>query len=121
MSEIKTLTQRENDVVARIVAGDSNLEVAAALGMRPTTVKFHLGRIFEKLGVQNRAGVVAKAMQYAGAAPAAPVVLGGKCFTEDQLRQAARTVTGLGLHDRKTVNAVVLDLLSALKGELKNE
>ncbi|MEV7677554.1 response regulator transcription factor [Streptomyces sp. NPDC088341] len=51
---ISRLTPREADVLARLALGDSNAEIAAALGMRESTVKAHVSRILTALGTGNR-------------------------------------------------------------------
>jgi DNA-binding NarL/FixJ family response regulator len=48
------LTPRELDVVAKIVGGYQNKDIAKELGIREDTVKHHLSNIFDKLGVSNR-------------------------------------------------------------------
>jgi DNA-binding NarL/FixJ family response regulator len=48
------LTRREIEVVAQIVSGYSNKEIAARLSISDDTVKHHLTNIFDKLGVYNR-------------------------------------------------------------------
>ncbi|MDR3726326.1 MAG: response regulator transcription factor [Terracidiphilus sp.] len=48
------LTSREIEVIATIVAGYSNLDIAENLSMSEHTVKHHIGHIFDKLGVSNR-------------------------------------------------------------------
>jgi len=49
-----SLTPRENEVLAHIVEGQSNKEIARALEIEEVTVKLHARRIFQKLGVKNR-------------------------------------------------------------------
>ncbi|WP_066948020.1 response regulator [Streptomyces lushanensis] len=51
---ISRLTPREADVLARLALGDSNAEIATALGMRESTVKAHVSRILTALGTGNR-------------------------------------------------------------------
>ncbi len=48
------LTPREAEVLLWIAQGKSNPEVATILGAAENTIKVHLGRIFEKLGADNR-------------------------------------------------------------------
>jgi two-component system nitrate/nitrite response regulator NarL len=58
-----TLTRREREVLSLTAAGESAREIGERLGMEPTTVKTHLGSIYEKLGVSDRAAAVARAMR----------------------------------------------------------
>jgi two-component system nitrate/nitrite response regulator NarL len=53
-SSLATLTQRERQIVAAVVGGASNRDVAQALAVSEQTIKNHLSRIFEKCGVSNR-------------------------------------------------------------------
>ena len=48
------LTARELDVVAAIVSGSTNKDIAEKFSIREDTVKHHLTSIFDKLGVSNR-------------------------------------------------------------------
>jgi two-component system, NarL family, nitrate/nitrite response regulator NarL len=48
------LTRREMQMVAAIVEGSSNREIAQKFGVREDTVKHHLTSIFSKLGVSTR-------------------------------------------------------------------
>jgi DNA-binding CsgD family transcriptional regulator len=48
------LTQREAEVLAWVARGKTNFEIGTILGTSPLTVKKHLERIFQKLGVENR-------------------------------------------------------------------
>jgi len=47
-------TDRELDVIARIVAGATNAEVAASLGLSEKTVETHLHRLFDRYGLLSR-------------------------------------------------------------------
>lgn len=51
---VMQLTAREGEVVEHIAAGLSNQEIAHALTIEVSTVKKHVHRILEKLGVQRR-------------------------------------------------------------------
>ncbi|MFZ0420441.1 MAG: response regulator transcription factor [Candidatus Sulfotelmatobacter sp.] len=48
------LSKREADVVSSLAEGLTNREIAERLGLSQHTVKNHLFRIFDKLGVSNR-------------------------------------------------------------------
>ena len=48
------LSQREKDVVASVLCGLRNKEIAAELHISEKTVKNHLSKIFDKLGVSDR-------------------------------------------------------------------
>jgi DNA-binding CsgD family transcriptional regulator len=52
--EPEPLTNREHDVLTLIVAGCANKEIARRLAIQENTVKTHVRRIFDKLGVQSR-------------------------------------------------------------------
>ncbi|GAA5032109.1 response regulator transcription factor [Streptomyces siamensis] len=58
-----TLTDRERDILAQLAQGLANREIAKALFISEATVKTHLGRIYDKLGVDTRAGAVAVAKE----------------------------------------------------------
>lgn len=58
------LTERERDVLARLSEGLGNREIARALFLSEATVKTHLGRVYDKLGVRTRAGAVAAAARH---------------------------------------------------------
>jgi two-component system, NarL family, nitrate/nitrite response regulator NarL len=48
------LTRRELEIVAAVVAGHSNADIAENASLSQHTVKHHIGHIFDKLGVSNR-------------------------------------------------------------------
>jgi two-component system, NarL family, nitrate/nitrite response regulator NarL len=49
-----SLTPREMQVIARVVAGCPNKEIAQQFSISENTVKHHLSNIFDTLGVSNR-------------------------------------------------------------------
>lgn len=59
----ESLSERELDVLAYIVQGASNKEIAARLFISENTVKVHLRRIFAKLGVSSRTEATTLALQ----------------------------------------------------------
>jgi len=53
-TEFPRLSERELDVAMLIAEGRSNKEIAHALGIGVPTVKKHVGRLLEKLGLHDR-------------------------------------------------------------------
>ncbi len=49
-----TFTDREKEVLEMLVAGRTNKEIGAALGIEERTVKAHVAKLMRKVGVQNR-------------------------------------------------------------------
>ena len=66
------LTDREHDVLRLIADGATNAEIADALHVSGGTVKSHVGSIFTKLGVRDRAGAIVYAYQHGIASPPGP-------------------------------------------------
>jgi DNA-binding CsgD family transcriptional regulator len=58
------LTAREEQVLQRTSSGQTNAQVAAALGLTVHAVKFHLASIFRKLDVHNRTEAAAFYLQH---------------------------------------------------------
>jgi len=58
---VEPLSERELDVLRLIAEGLSNQEIARRLHLSLSTVKWHTGNIYGKLGVKNRTQAVAKA------------------------------------------------------------
>ena len=56
------LSPRERQILACVAVGSSNKQIAARCDVSPNTVKFHVARLFQKLGVTTRAEAVAKAI-----------------------------------------------------------
>jgi DNA-binding CsgD family transcriptional regulator len=51
------LSPRQREIFDLIVVGQSNKEIARTLGLSEGTVKIHITKLFEKLGVRHRSGV----------------------------------------------------------------
>jgi NarL family two-component system response regulator LiaR len=60
----KDLTRRELDVLALLVKGLNNPEIADRLCLSRATVKVHVSNILAKFGVSNRAEAIAAAHQH---------------------------------------------------------
>jgi two-component system, NarL family, nitrate/nitrite response regulator NarL len=58
------LSSREMEVIALIVAGYTNKDLARELGISENTAKHHLTNIFDKLGVSNRLELVLYAVDH---------------------------------------------------------
>lgn len=54
------LTPREQEVVALMLQGCANAEIAARLALSPWTAQDHARNVFRKLGVEGRQGLVAR-------------------------------------------------------------
>jgi FixJ family two-component response regulator len=55
---LATLTQREHEVLTRVVGGRLNKQIAFDLGIGEKTIKVHRGRMMRKMGVQTIADLV---------------------------------------------------------------
>src|SRR5574339_901969 len=69
-------SQREKDVVAALLQGKSNKQIAAELGISNRTVEFHLTHIYARLGVGSRSEAILK-------------------LTESDLRESADAFPGI--------------------------
>jgi DNA-binding NarL/FixJ family response regulator len=52
------LTEREHEVLRLMARGATNAEIGATLHVAEATVKTHVGSIFAKLGVRDRAAAI---------------------------------------------------------------
>ena len=57
------LTPREREVLALLVKGLNNAEIARHLSISPSTAKAHVSNILSKMGVSNRAEAISLALQ----------------------------------------------------------
>jgi DNA-binding NarL/FixJ family response regulator len=64
---LSRLTDREREVAVAVGAGQSNAEIAAELFMSVATVKAHVSRVLDKLGVDNRVQIALLVQDAAGA------------------------------------------------------
>jgi two-component system nitrate/nitrite response regulator NarL len=62
-AEPSPLSQREREILRLTADGESASDIAGRLFLSPATVKTHLQRIYQKLGVSDRAAAVAEAMR----------------------------------------------------------
>jgi DNA-binding NarL/FixJ family response regulator len=53
-AELPDLSTRELDVLELLAEGRDNTDIAARLYLSPSTVKNHVSKLFDKLGVENR-------------------------------------------------------------------
>jgi NarL family two-component system response regulator LiaR len=58
------LTVRELEVLRLLVAGKNNVEIAQAISLSRSTVKYHVSAIISKLGVNNRAEAIVVALKH---------------------------------------------------------
>jgi len=58
------LTEREQEILRMLAAGKTRKEMAQLLHLSESAIKFHMRKILDKLHLQNRAQVVAWAVQH---------------------------------------------------------
>lgn len=60
---MEELTPREQELLELLARGIDNSAIAAGLGLRVETVRNHITRVFDKLGVRTRAEAIVKARE----------------------------------------------------------
>jgi DNA-binding NarL/FixJ family response regulator len=62
-SALATLTERERQIVEALARGSTNAEIATELHLSTATIKAHISRLLDKLGMNNRTQVALLAQQ----------------------------------------------------------
>jgi DNA-binding NarL/FixJ family response regulator len=73
-TRLEELTDREHDVLRLMARGATNAEIAGVLFVAEATVKTHVGSIFGKLGVRDRAAAIVFAYDHGVVTPGAPPI-----------------------------------------------
>lgn len=60
------LTERERDILTRVLQGQLNAEIGEELGISKATVKWHMHNIFTKTGAATREALLREALQLGG-------------------------------------------------------
>jgi DNA-binding NarL/FixJ family response regulator len=68
-TKLESLTGREHDVLRLMARGATNAEIAAKMHVAEATVKTHVGSIFAKLGVRDRATAIVFAYDHGVVTP----------------------------------------------------
>ena len=88
------LTPRERQVIAMVVAGAANKEIARACSVSEQTVKHHLTRIFDKVGATSRVELAMLALRQGLVDPSNPVQWPGSEPTPLTAARPALTAPG---------------------------
>jgi DNA-binding CsgD family transcriptional regulator len=59
----RSLTKREQQIVALVLRGETNREIARVLDISEHTVKAQLGKLYAKAGVENRLALAVRVMR----------------------------------------------------------
>ena len=68
-ARIRTLTEREHEVMRHVISGELNKQIGGDLGIVEKTIKVHRARVMEKMGVHSVAELV-RLCALAGVEPA---------------------------------------------------
>jgi two-component system, NarL family, sensor histidine kinase UhpB len=68
-ASLEALSPRENEVAELLALGHTNIEIGMILHLSVRTIEHHRSRVFRKLGVQSRAGVVQALAERSGDRP----------------------------------------------------
>ena len=58
------LTSREREVIGLLARGDSNQEIARALGLSVRTIERHTANLYRKIDARGRADAIAYALRH---------------------------------------------------------
>jgi DNA-binding CsgD family transcriptional regulator len=64
-----SLTPREREIYLMVARGLTNVEIADAVHIEESTVKTHVGRLFTKLNLSSRSGIIAHAYRVGALVP----------------------------------------------------
>jgi two-component system nitrate/nitrite response regulator NarL len=68
-AKLASLSERECEIIALLCQGMPNKQVASELSISEVTVRYHLGHIYQKLGVEGRLELVIYAFRHGLAKP----------------------------------------------------
>ena len=69
---LDTLSPREREILAQLIEGRTNKDIARRLDLQEITIKIHLRNVYRKIGAVNRAQAVRIAMSAGWTVPATP-------------------------------------------------
>lgn len=76
LSSSAKLTEREQEILGRVLRGRLNGEIGEELGISKATVKWHMHNIFTKTGAATREALLREALQLGGVARREPTPSG---------------------------------------------
>ena len=65
---VQRLTQRENEILNRLIEGLSTREIALSLEISERTVEKHRERLIDKLGAKNQIDLIRRIVEHRAAA-----------------------------------------------------